>query len=219
MNSSIYTDHYQSRAKSNKEYVTSIISKEAIVKHLFNTLRSKNYKETFPYNNEKYSLLTKPHFKAVYHDKYNCNPYAEFDVMILHPQNHKSLFIFNENTKHYFSKTINIGRGSAAIRPYRVDIFQFERNTDVGAAIGIPIGFDEDEGFSFLNTETKKTIDIGLNNIDLYLAKHKDTTSVYWFATSDFEYDSESYRIAKIVKKYILTSFRQLAMKHNFDYV
>lgn len=85
------------------------------------------------------------------------NKYGDFLFMLKDPEYADSLFIYNENTELFISKSRKRGAGNAVIRPFRF--------TEPPRSSPIVTGTLREGGFDGLTDEVKALIDAGIEEI------------------------------------------------------
>ena len=167
------------------------------------------------YKNSGAAKSSNKQFKGLIYDS---TSKTDFSKMILKPENFKSLFIYNENENQFLSASKAAGGVNAEIRPYRVDANNLKRQKNSGSALGIPTG-NNAKGYEKLTDNRIEIINIAIKNIDTFMTEHNDIPTVYWSATSDGSLGTGIFNVSDSVKQYIVDSLKQLAVKHNFEFV
>jgi hypothetical protein len=116
--------------------------------------------------------------KIIYSEFTEANKTGDFSWMIDKPEYSRSLFVFNDNEKHFYeffnNKIIgNPGDGNAIIRPYQ--------GRDPPRAIGVPTGTLEKGGYKQLIDSTKKPIDDSMKTfLKLLETENYDSVIISW---------------------------------------
>ena len=126
---------------------------------------------------------------------------GDFLHMIQSGNHENSLFIFNDNEEEHF--TYKRGRGNAVIRPYNC-----YSNSKIYSA-GISTGRKCSGGYSVLDEETKKFIDLCVDEIK-DLLKNGEYNTIYFSSNTNGFLGTSIFNVNIDVKMYITNEILKL---------
>jgi hypothetical protein len=132
------------------------------------------------------------------------NQYGDFYWMSKQEENHRSLYIFNDNEEYHH--TNRRGAGNAIMR-----MFNNHSNSNPPKSAGIPTGTLSDGGYQKFTPEVKKIIDNSIEEIIELIKIHKYHT-IYFSSEMNGSLGTSIFQVSPKVINYITSQIYNLSI-------
>jgi len=144
------------------------------------------------------------------------NKFGDYEFMIKQDMKQKidplTLYIYNDNTESYDSKSCRSGIGNAVIRKYN----KYNKNLIRPFSVGIPTGSLRHGGFTELDNATKKIIDHAITKLRKIITKYGIKKLYYATNNKSGIIGQSLFEIDYDVRKYITQEIKKLS-KHDVN--
>ena len=139
--------------------------------------------------------------------------FGDFNWMIKQSEYSNSLFIYNDDTESQLNKSYKAGKGNAIIRNYN----QYNPKKTIPQSAGIPTGSRKLGGYTELNEEIKKEIDLSIDNIKDLINKYNYKV-IYYSAKLNGKLGTGIFKVDDEVVNYITNELLSLSCKKKKDF-